>query len=331
MIPGVTATMTDPNEKPKTIRFRLEYVTRDFQFGDACIVISDPAKHLEATLTKKPAGTVSSPTEPGDGLIVAICEREVADRIYEQAVSSGQISINQEAVANVCKDMQGFILRTLRLLRWRTRSPGRPYPIRATAGFRWSLDGLEWKPVLQYLSMKIKQLENPPKLTDEATEFVRTAILGDLDEPLGHELLREAWTNRDTNLRSAIVLAVAAAEVGFKQFAMKVFPETGWILETLQAPPLLKMLELFPWEKIKLAINGQAVTVPDSIKDELKKAITLRNEIVHGRSGSLTRDTTEEVLYSVRDLLYFLDALTDLKWWAFEHVSAGARHHFANN
>jgi hypothetical protein len=179
--------------------------------------------------------------------------------------------------------------------------------------------------------MKIKQLENPPKLTDEATEFVRTAILGDLDEPLGHELLREAWTNRDTNLRSAIVLAVAAAEVGFKQFAMKVFPETGWILETLQAPPLLKMLELFPWEKIKLAINGQAVTVPDSIKDELKKAITLRNEIVHGRSGSLTRDTTEEVLYSVRDLLYFLDALTDLKWWAFEHVSAGARHHFANN
>ena len=322
--------MTHIDSQPKTIRFRLEYVTRDFQFGDACIVISDPAKHLEATLTKKPAGTASSPTEPGDGLIVAICEREVAHRLYEQAVSTGQISVNQEAVGNVCKDMQSFIVRTLRLLRWRTRSPGRPYPIRATVGFRWSLDGLDWKPVAQYLSMKIKQLENPPKLTDEATEFVRTAILGDLDEPLGHELLREAWTNCDTNLRSAIVLAVAAAEVGFKQFASKMLPDTAWVLENLQSPPLVRMLELFPWDKLKLEINGQPVTVPDLIRDELKKAITLRNEIVHGRSGSLTKDTTEEVLYSVRDLLYFLDALVDRKVWAFGHVSAGARQHFAN-
>jgi hypothetical protein len=322
--------MTDSNEKPKTIRFQLEYVTRDFQFEDACIVIADPAKRLEATLKKKPAGSASSPTEPGDGLIVAICEREVAHRLYEQAVSTGQISVNQEAIGNVCKDMQSFIVRTLRLLRWRTRSPGRPYPIRATVSFRWSLDGLEWKPVAHYLSMKIRQLENPPKLTDEATEFVGTAILGDLDEPLGHELLREAWTNCDTNLRSAIVLAVAAAEVGFKQFAMKVFPETGWILENLQSPPLVRMLELFPWDKLKLAINGQPVTVPDLLKDELKKAVTLRNEIVHGRSGTLTRDTTQEVLYSVRDLLYFLDALTDLKWWAFNFISPHARNHFAN-
>jgi len=322
--------MTDTNETPKTIRFQLEYVTRDFKFEDARIVISDPSKRLEAILTKKPAGTASSPTEPGDGLIVAICEREVASRLYEEAVSSGQLSFHKEAVANACKDMQSFILRTLRLLRWRTRSPGRPYPIRATAGFRWSLDGLEWKPVAQYLSMAIRQLENPPKLTDEATEFVRTAILGDLDEPLGHELLREAWTNYDTNLRSAIVLAVAAAEVGFKQFAMKVFPETAWILETLQSPPLSKMLDLFPWHKLKLVINGQPVTVPDSIKDELKKANTLRNEIVHGRSGSLTRDTTEEVLYTVRDLLYFLDTLTDLKWWAINFISPEASKHFAN-
>jgi hypothetical protein len=178
--------------------------------------------------------------------------------------------------------------------------------------------------------MRIKQLENPPILNDEATEFVRTAILGNLDEPLGHELLREVWTNYDTNLRSAIVLAVAAAEVGFKQFASKMLPDTAWILENLQSPPLLKMLDTFPWDSLKLAINQQKITVPDSIKDELKKAVTLRNEIVHGRSGSLTGDSTESVLYCVRDLLYFLDALVDRKEWAFNHISAHARNHFAN-
>jgi len=322
--------MTDSKEKPKTIRFRLEYVSRDFKFDEARILVSDPVKCLEATLTKKPAGTAQSPTEPGDGLIIAICERQVTDRLYDQATSTGQLSVKQEAVADVFTDMQSFILRTLRLLRWRTRSPGSPYPIRAIVGFRWSLDGVEWKPVADYMSMRIKQLENPPVLTDEAVAFVRTEILGELDEPLGHELLREAWTNQKTNLRSAIVLAVAAAEVGFKQFASKVFPDTAWILENLQSPPLSKMLDLFPWDKLKLQINGQQVTVPDSIKDELKTAVTLRNEIVHGRSGALTSDIAESVLYSVRDLLYFLDALINLKVWAFDFVSTDARMHFAS-
>jgi hypothetical protein len=32
----------------KSIRFRLEYVTRDFKFDEARITVSDPAKHLEA-------------------------------------------------------------------------------------------------------------------------------------------------------------------------------------------------------------------------------------------------------------------------------------------
>jgi hypothetical protein len=323
--------MNELGRVSKSIRFRLDYVTRDFKFDDARIVVSDPAKQLDATLTRKPPGPDSLVPEIGDGLIIATCERLVADRLYEQAVSSGQISIKQEAVANVFYDMQRFILRTLRLLRWRTRSPGRPHPIRATIGFRWSLDGIEWKSVADYLSMKIKQLENPPVLTKEATDFVNAEISGELDEPLGHELLREAWTNLETNMRSAIVLAVAAAEVGFKQFAVKIFPDTAWILEHLQSPPLTKMLDLFPWDKIKLQINGKAVSVPETIKDELKKAITLRNEIVHGYSAGLTSDTTESVLYCVRDLLYFLDGLTDLKWWAFEFVSPDARKHFAKS
>src|ERR1700735_1378761 len=301
--------MADLSIETKTIRFRLGYVTRDFKFGEAQISISDPAKHIEATLNKKPPGVPNSPTEPGDGLIPVIVESPVTDRLYDQAKTSGAISIKQEPVAIIFECMQRFALRTLRLLRWRTKSPGRPYPVRATEGFAWSLDGAEWKPVADYMSMRIRQLENPPILTDDAVEFLKTEILGGLDEPLGHELLREAWTNQDTNLRRAIVLAVAAAEVGFKQFAVKLFPDTAWILENLQSPPLSKMLELFPWDKLKLQINDKPVSVPESIKVQLKKAITLRNEIVHGRVSGLTNDTAEAVLFSVRDLLYFLDAL----------------------
>jgi hypothetical protein len=185
--------------------------------------------------------------------------------------------------------------------------------------------------VADYLSMRIKQLEGPPVLTDDAIKFVNSEIQTPLDEPLSHELLREAWTNHQTNLRSAIVLAVAAAEVGFKQFVSKVFPDTAWILENLQSPPLLRMLELFPWDAIKLQLNGHAIRIPDLIKDGLKKAITLRNEIVHGGKGGLTADTAESVFYCVRDFLYFLDALTDLKWWAMDFVNPEALREFAKS
>lgn len=177
--------------------------------------------------------------------------------------------------------------------------------------------------------MSIRQLESPPQWTNEAAEFVKTEIVGELDEPLGHELLREAWTNRETNFRSAVVLAVAAAEVGFKQFASKTFPDAAWILENLQSPPLVRMLELFPWPKLKLQINGKDLTVPDSIIDGLKKAVTLRNSIVHGGPVKLTLDTVESVLFSVRDLLYFLDALSGPKKWAFDHLSRAAQMHYS--
>jgi hypothetical protein len=136
-----------------------------------------------------------------------------------------------------------------------------------------------------------------------------------LDEPLGHELLREAWTNRNANPRSCIVLAVAAAEVGFKQFASKTFPDAAWILENVQSPPLVKRLtELFPWSKLKVQINGKDLTPPDSVTTTLTKAVRLRNDIDHGRGENLSGKTVDSVLTAVRDLLYFLDVVHGQQW-----------------
>ena len=318
-----------PGDLSKIIHFRLRYITRDFVFDDAQIAFPDPAKRLDVLLARWVPDSRAAKAEPGDGVVTATCAREVTDRLYSQAVSTGQISVKQNPVNDVFDDMQKFILRTLRLIRWRTKAPGRPHPIRFIDGFTWSLDGVEWKAVADYMTLRVRQLESLPQWTSEAAEFVKTEILGELDEPLGHELLREAWTNRETNLRSSVVLAVAAAEVGFKQFASRTFPDTAWIPENLQSPPLVKMLELFPWPKLKLQINGKDLTVPDSIIDGLKMAVTLRNSIVHGGAVKLTLDTVESVLFSVRDLLYFLDTLAGPKQWAFEHLSREARVHYA--
>jgi hypothetical protein len=42
-----------------------------------------------------------------------------------------------------------------------------------------------------------------------------------------------------------MILAVAAAEVGFKQFIVQMQPETKWLVANLPSPPLDKMLAEF--------------------------------------------------------------------------------------
>ena len=51
------------------------------------------------------------------------------------------------------------------------------------------------------------------------------------------------------NPRSSLILGVAAAEVGFKQFASKTLPDTAWLLE-FPSPPLFDMLQKFPWKQL---------------------------------------------------------------------------------
>jgi hypothetical protein len=303
--------------------FRARYIIRDFGFGDAQISVSDPVKQIDVMISKRPGDETHPPQEPNQGVATAKCQREIPARHRDEAVSSGNLSIKREVVGQVYRDLFEITRRALRLARWRANAPGRPDPVWFVLEFSWSLDGTEWKPVADNLRLKI-EFSGLPRWTNETAEFVRTEALGELDEPLGHELLREAAVNRkNNNLRSSLVLAVVAAEVGFKQFASKAFPDTNWILENLPSPPLVKMLKFFPWPKLGLAINGRVPSVPDSIESELETAVNLRNQIVHAGAVKLKAETVDAALTSVRDLLYFLDALGGQNW-AANYVSSDA-------
>ena len=308
------------------MHFRLRYITAGFEFGDAEIKVFDPARQIDVSIKKRSPTDTHPPFAKDDGIAIATCQRQIATRHHDEAVASGKLSIKKEAVNRVNKEMYSLILHTLRLARWRADSPNSPPdPIRSFVGFSWSLDGIDWKGVADNVSLAI-EFSLIPQWTNETAEFVQAEALTDLDEPLGHELLREASVNRKANPRSSLVLAVAAAEVGFKQFAARTMPDASWVLE-LPAPPLIDMLAAFPWSKLKARVNGKIVTVPDPIKSELKKAIMLRNKVVHAGTMEVKKDTLDSVLKSVHDLLYFLDALSG-QGWALKHMSPQALQQF---
>jgi hypothetical protein len=306
---------TDPQTTPH-LYFRLTYITGGFLFGDAKIKVSDAGKGITVFYEKRPKDSEPPPYETNDGLIVALCERGLSERLYSEAVSSEILSRNKAAVKQVFDDMNDLIQRALRLARWKTNIQGGPNPIRSAVPnyFVWSVDGLDWKMVADSISVGIKFLYSLHHWSKEDAEFLQTEILKSSNEPLAHELLREAEINRESNPRSSLILGVAAAEVGFKHFVSEIFPDTTWLME-LPSPPLIELINKFPWEKVKTRINNQVPAVPTLIMDELKKAITLRNKIVHSGIATLNPDTMDSIGNAVNDFLYFLDLVRTGQGW----------------
>jgi len=74
------------------------------------------------------------------------------------------------------------------------------------------------------------------------------------------------------------------------------------------------MLESFPWGKLQLSINEKAISFPKSLTEELKKAIYLRNILVHAGTTKPTYQTVSAIIATVSDMLYLLDALSDQQW-----------------
>jgi hypothetical protein len=303
------------------MHFRLSYITKDFLFGDAEIRVSDPNKRIEVVYKQRPTDNTPPPFEKNDGLVLATCDRKLSERLHGEALSSGILSIKKAVVREVYDDMFDFIGRTLRLARWRTNRRGGPNPIRMATpnGFAWSVNRTEWKMVADSLSLKVKFGQSAHKWSTEDALFLQSEVVEGSSEPLGHELLREADVNRESNPRSCLVLAVAAAEVGFKQFASKVLPDTAWLFE-LPSPPLTEMLSRFPWPQLKLRINDHVPADPELIVDELKKAVNLRNKVVHLGVANLSPDTLDYILDAASDFLYFLDGVQSVQTWPFSFI-----------
>lgn len=268
------------------------------------------------------------PDESNDGIALAVCQEEIPARHLNAALESGCLSLKKESVRTVRNKMDALLVRTQRLMRWRTNASNKQLNLYRSCGeFSWSLDGVEWKPADDRFSFRIEQ-KYIPQWNAKVEEFVTTSILTSLDEPLAHELLREAAVNRGSSPRSSLVLAVAAAEVGFKQFASKKLPDAEWLL-ALPTQPLEKMLKAFPWANLKLEINNKTLSFPEPLIDKLKKAVNLRNELVHAGATKPKYETVCDVLATVSDMLYFLDALNDQPW-AIDFVRPETLKQFTN-
>jgi hypothetical protein len=151
-------------------------------------------------------------------------------------------------------------------------------------------------------------------------------------EPLYHELFREAWEQRRTNPRSAIVIGIAAAESGIKQCTANLVPSAAWFVQQKESPPIIKIMKnYFPTLSTKAKLNGK-VFIPKSIYDEIDIGVQVRNKLAHaGVIPEYKKESrykpyhdnlsqkTEDLLLNILDLLWLLDYYSGHEW-ALDHV-----------
>jgi hypothetical protein len=97
-------------------------------------------------------------------------------------------------------------------------------------------------------------------------------------------------------------------------------PECEWLLLNVASPPLTQMLtEFLPLLPVRTKIRDKLPSIPPNIMDQIKKAITLQNQVVHGRAATIHQDTVEQILPSLKDWLYLIDFWLGSEW-AWENI-----------
>ncbi len=179
----------------------------------------------------------------------------------------------QSFIRDVTGELWDYARRTVYVLRWRCRAGGQHNPF-THRDMLWSQDGTEWTRLPGFFSISLSDSRGVPSLSKSIHEEVQSLVQAGNTEPLGHELYQEAWEQRYSNPRSALVLGIAAAEAGFKQFVGTIVPDARWLAENAPSPPLVKMLaEYLPKLPARNTFAGKVPPPPPDILNTLKKGV----------------------------------------------------------
>jgi hypothetical protein len=90
-------------------------------------------------------------------------------------------------------------------------------------GYTYSFDGPHWNNLPPWLASVTGRygLAYWPKVPSGLCEGVVELVAKGIEEPLGHQLFREAYSVRAVSLRSALMIGLGAGEVGFKRLLLK--------------------------------------------------------------------------------------------------------------
>jgi hypothetical protein len=227
----------------------------------------------------------------------------------------------QTFVKDVTTQITDYTDNFIRTLRWRGNGSGPNNPIRASRLPVWSFDKTTWHILPQHQEPTIFQHTSMLHTTDDIKSDVEKYLKNGIKESLAHELLYEAWNQRGESPRGALILAIAAVEIGVKQCITLLAPDTEWLFKTFQSPPVVRLLEEYlPTLPARCKVNNKVLPPTAETIQHLKKGVKLRNEAVHGIPQGLTQESLREILLAAQDTIWLLEFYSGYKW-AWEYIA----------
>ncbi len=231
------------------------------------------------------------------------------------------------AVDRFFEPLRALVASTISILRWRSGLSEGPVDPFRNRGEYLSRDGESWIEIHMARSLKAKfvlaprQIETSPVFEDQVVGLITEKS----EEPLGHQLFREAWNQRSSHPRSALVIDVAAAEVGLKKLIGTLVPEAQWLVDEIQTPSFGKMVRKYlPSLPVKARFHGKKITPPGALIKRLDRAVECRNKVVHAGEPPPQSEKLEEMLQAVDDFLWICDAYAGHLWVA-EYIFTDTR------
>lgn len=230
-----------------------------------------------------------------------------------------------EIVDPIFSQLKTQLETSITLLRWRcgiTDGPIKPFSSRSEAV---SSDGSAWRNIGVTRSVKIIFSKPFRKINASEVQEVSRMHNEGTEPPLGLQLVIEAWNQRTSHPRSALVIGVTAAEIALKQLISELAPDARWLAENVPSPPIHKIARDFiPSLKVRARLVGKTLRPPKKLLKKLGEAVELRNKVVHAGETPPSQDELRGILAAMEDLVWICSLYAG-HTWAWDHVSYGTK------
>lgn len=254
-------------------------------------------------------------------------ERSVVDEMIAAGSGREDATFSPKTLTfttEVTNQVSAQVRRGIGLLRWRHGVRGAASPF-AFVNAEFSTDTKVWHRLRTAGVITIINTATPT-VTSETLSDIQSHLEKHVTEPLGHELLREAFSlKRSNNRRSALVAGIAAVEIGVKELIGDLVPESEWLVGNVPSPPIAKMLKSYvPLLPVRRAISGVAVAPPQRLRKLIAEGIEARNRVAHAGAPPLEDEELDDLLEAVADVLWLFDYYRG-EDWALGHLTTETR------
>lgn len=249
---------------------------------------------------------------------------EVLDYLKNTAKTVERIHIDyfpqsfKDFIRNIGAELRNIIKRTVDIFMWRCGIPEGHNPL-FNGGMSFSLDGKKWDMIPPGIKIDVRATSIPP-YPKCISLIIKKLINSSYDQPLGHQLLREAQFIRNTSPRISIVVAISALEVAVKECISKLNPNSNWLVENLPSPDIRKLINDYMPKLLCKTAFEKVLPLPKPLDDIIRKGVEIRNKVAHLGRQAPSSETTDEIFSSVQDLIWLLDFFAGHEW-ALRYVS----------